>query len=46
MNLSVSTVIRIFDVIRYSNPQYPPVVLDSDEFKGNTDDEKISMYIN
>ena len=40
VNLSVSTVIRIFDIVGYSHPQSPPEVLAIDEFKGNTGDEK------
>lgn len=45
VNLSVSTVIRIFDVVEYSHPQYPPEVLAIDEFKGNTNDEKYQCIL-
>ena len=39
VNLSVSTVIRIFDFVSYS-PKKLPVALSIDEFKGNTNREK------
>ena len=45
VNLSVSTVIRIFDIVGYSHPQYPPEVLAIDEFKGNTNDEKYQCIL-
>lgn len=45
VNLSVSTVIRIFDVVGYSQPQSPPEVLAIDEFKGNTGDEKYQCIL-
>ena len=45
VNLSVSTIIRIFDIVGYSHPQYPPTVLAIDEFKGNTGDEKYQCIL-
>lgn len=45
VNLSVSTVIRIFDVVGYSKPDCPPRVLAIDEFKGNTGDEKYQCIL-
>ena len=39
-NLSVSTVIRVFDCINYGKPQRLPEVVSIDEFKGNTNREK------
>ena len=45
VNLSVSTVIRIFDIVGYSHPQSPPEVLAIDEFKGNTGDEKYQCIL-
>ena len=39
VNLSVSTVIRIFDIVSYPKCQLPEV-LSIDEFKGNADGEK------
>ena len=36
VNLSVTTVIRIFDMITYSKPKTLPIALSIDEFKGNT----------
>jgi len=45
VNLSVSTVIRVFDVVGYSYPQTPPEVLSIDEFKGNTGDEKYQCIL-
>ena len=45
VNLSVSTVIRIFDVVGYSHPQKLPEVLAIDEFKGNTDNEKYQCIL-
>ena len=39
-NLSVSTVIRVFDNINYSKPQVLPKAIGIDEFKGNTGREK------
>ena len=44
VNLSVSTVIRIFDCISYSPPQLPSVMA-IDEFKGNTWGEKYQCII-
>ena len=37
VNLSVSTVIRVFDCISYGKPEQLPEVVSIDEFKGNTD---------
>lgn len=45
VNLSVSTVIRIFDLVGYSIPQLPPEVLSIDEFKGNTGKEKYQCIL-
>ena len=45
VNLSVSTIIRIFDIVGYSHPQYPPKVLAIDEFKGNAGDEKYQCIL-
>lgn len=42
VNLSVSTVIRIFDFVSYS-PKELPVALSIDEFKGNTNHENINV---
>jgi len=44
VNLSVSTVIRIFDIIGYS-PNSLPKVISIDEFKGNTNREKYQCII-
>lgn len=44
VNLSVSTVIRLFDLVQYS-PGELPSVLSIDEFKGNTDREKYQCII-
>ena len=45
VNLSVSTVIRFFDILSYSAPKELPEVLSIDEFKGNTDKEKYQVII-
>lgn len=45
VNLSVSTVIRIFDNIGYSAPKTLPNVLAIDEFKGNTGREKYQCIL-
>jgi len=45
VNLSVSTVIRFFDLLSYSAPKELPEVLSIDEFKGNTDNEKYQVII-
>ena len=45
VNLSVSTVIRFFDILSYSAPQKLSKVLAIDEFKGNTDKEKYQVII-
>ena len=44
VNLSVSTVIRIFDYVSYSNKTLP-TVLSIDEFKGNTNGEKYQCIL-
>ena len=44
VNLSVSTVIRIFDFVQYA-PCGLPSVLSIDEFKGNTDSEKYQCIL-
>lgn len=44
-NLSVSTVIRYFDMIAYQPPEKLPNVIAIDEFKGNTGDEKYQAII-
>ena len=44
VNLSVATVIRIFDLVQYA-PCKLPSVLSIDEFKGNTDREKYQCVI-
>ena len=45
VNLSVSTVIRFFDILSYSAPKELQEVLSIDEFKGNTDKEKYQVII-
>ena len=44
VNLSVSTVIRIFDFVSYS-PKKLPIALSIDEFKGNTNGEKYQCIL-
>ena len=44
VNLSVSTVIRIFDLVSYS-PKELPTALSIDEFKGNTNGEKYQCIL-
>jgi transposase len=44
VNLSVSTVIRIFDLVSYSNFKLPSA-LSIDEFKGNTNGEKYQCIL-
>ena len=44
-NLSVSTVIRFFDILSYQAPKELPYVLAIDEFKGNTGDEKYQAIL-
>lgn len=44
-NLSVSTVIRFFDLLAYNAPKELPKVLAIDEFKGNTSKEKYQVII-
>ena len=45
VNLSVSTVIRFFDMLSYDAPKQLPQVLSIDEFKGNTGKEKYQVII-
>ncbi len=45
VNLSVSTVIRIFDKINYPTPKTLPRCVAIDEFKGNTGGEKYNCII-
>ena len=45
VNLSVSTVIRFFDMLAYDTPKELPQVLSIDEFKGNTGKEKYQVII-
>jgi transposase len=45
VNLSVSTIIRIFDLVGYSKPKSLPEVIAIDEFKGNTGKEKYQAII-
>ncbi|MGO5078383.1 helix-turn-helix domain-containing protein, partial [Oscillospiraceae bacterium LCP25S3_E3] len=44
VNLSVSTVIRVFDMVSYS-PKKLPTALSIDEFKGNTGGEKYQCIL-
>lgn len=44
VNLSVSTVIRIFDLVQYGKPELGNVIA-IDEFKGNTGDEKYQCIL-
>ena len=44
VNLSASTVIRIFDIVHYSASSLP-TVLSIDEFKGNTNSEKYQCIL-
>lgn len=45
LNISVSTVIRIFDIIAYEPPKELPEVIAIDEFKGNAGGEKYQAII-
>ena len=45
VNLSVSTVIRFFDMLAFDAPKQLPQVLSIDEFKGNTGKEKYQVII-
>ena len=45
VNLSVSTVIRFFDMLAFDAPKELPQVLSIDEFKGNTGKEKYQVII-
>ena len=40
LNLSISTIIRYFDLVSYAKPKVLPNVIAIDEFKGNADNEK------
>ena len=42
---SVSTVIRVFDIVSYIAPKTLPSVIAIDEFKGNTGDEKYQVIL-
>lgn len=44
-NVSVSTVIRFFDILSYQAPKKLPEVIAIDEFKGNTDNEKYQAIL-
>lgn len=45
VNLSVSTVIRVFDCISYGKSKQLPEVVSIDEFKGNTSGEKYQCIL-
>lgn len=45
VNLSVSTVIRVFDCVNYGKPRQLPQVVSIDEFKGNTAGEKYQCIL-
>lgn len=45
VNLSVSTVIRVFDILSFAPPKKLPHVFAIDEFKGNTGDAKYQCII-
>ena len=45
VNLSVSTIIRVFDCINYGKPQQLPEVVSIDEFRGNTNREKYQCIL-
>ena len=45
VNLSISTVIRVFDYVNYGKPKQLPKVVSIDEFKGNTDREKYQCIL-
>lgn len=45
VKLSVSTIIRIFDIVGYSAPKIMPDVIAIDEFKGNTGREKYQCIL-
>lgn len=44
-NVSISTVIRVFDCVSYGRPTTLPKVLAIDEFKGNTGTEKYQVIL-
>lgn len=45
VHLSVSTVIRVFDIVSYTAPKSLPSVIAIDEFKGNTGYEKYQAIL-
>jgi len=45
VNLSVSTVIRVFDTVNFGTPKRFPEVLSIDEFRGNTGREKYQCIL-
>ena len=45
VNLSISTVIRVFDCISYGKPEQLPEVVSIDEFRGNTGREKYQCIL-
>ena len=45
LNISVTTVIRTFDLVSYSKAKVLPAVLSIDEFKGNTGKEKYQCIL-
>lgn len=45
VQLSVSTVIRVFDIVSYASPRTLPSVVSIDEFKGNTGCEKYQVIL-
>ena len=45
VNLSVSTIIRFFDMLAFPTPKKLPKILSIDEFKGNTGKEKYQVII-
>lgn len=45
LQLSVSTVIRVFDIVSYTAPKILPSVIAIDEFKGNTGNEKYQAIL-
>ena len=44
-NLSVTTIIRLFEMISYPKPKKLPEVIGIDEFKGNTGEEKYQCIL-
>lgn len=45
VNLSVSTVIRVFDCVNYAKPKRLPEAVSIDEFRGNTGNEKYQCIL-